>query len=255
MKTIFQAQIIYLTLAIFSYLQAQVLREEYQVYVNNFKKTVKSKDKEKLSQHIRFPLNRRHPIPDIKDKKDFINRYDHIFDKKLINEIINSSTAKDWSEVGWRGIILNQGSVWLDHEGSVIGINHSTKKEEEYKNKIINQLRASIHQSLTNYKKSEAYLETKKFKIRIDELENGKYRYASWSITKSTSEKPDLVLNNGEITLDGNGGNHYFTFINLKYTYEIYVSYIGTDETPPASLTVYKEKDIILEQNAIVFKN
>jgi hypothetical protein len=40
-------------------------------------------------------------------------------------------------------------------------------------------------------------LETEKFRIQIDIVNNGKYRYTSWSKGKKMTDKPDLIIDNG----------------------------------------------------------
>lgn len=47
--------------------------------------------------------------------------------------------------------------------------------------------------------------QTEKFTIRIDELDDGHYRYASWAKGKTLADKPDLVLKNGTVRVEGTG--------------------------------------------------
>jgi len=63
--------------------------------------------------------------------------------------------------------------------------------------------------------------------IRVDELKNGKYRYASWPINSKMSEEPDAVINNGRVIYEGNGGNHRYEFVNGNYTYECSITVVG----------------------------
>ena len=49
-----------------------------------------------LSKHVEYPLSRSHPIPDIENAEEFIERYDEIFDEKLISMIVNSDLGEDW---------------------------------------------------------------------------------------------------------------------------------------------------------------
>ncbi|MCP5468074.1 MAG: hypothetical protein H7A32_02260 [Deltaproteobacteria bacterium] len=235
--------------------QTKVLAEEYQQFVNHFKTTLRSGDKGQLAELFRFPFNRAYPVPEIKDSEDFIQRYDHIFDDDLIQEILNSSTEKDWQTFGWRGITFKRGLVWMGDDGSIIAVNHATKKEELYKQKILNQIKNSLHSSLQNFKSPDAYLETKKLRIRVDSMSDDTYRYAVWPISKEMSKKPDLVIKNGTKTFDGTGGNYHYTFLNDKYKYEIYFYRIGGEETPPAHLTIYKENKTVLKQDIIKFEN
>ncbi|MBN2651434.1 MAG: hypothetical protein JXR63_03550 [Spirochaetales bacterium] len=233
----------------------KVLREEDQKYVNNFKEVFKSGNKEELAKLIRFPLRRDKPIPAVENAEDFFKRYDHIFDEFLTNKILESSTEKDWEEMGWRGIMLGNGIIWMDFDGTIIAINHSTEKEQLYKQEILNKIKVSVHSSLQDFTNQVAYLETEEFKIRIDLMADKTYRYASWSIDKSISDKPDLIIYDGSLTHDGNGGNHHYNFTSNNYKYEIYIYLIGKDETPPATLKIYEDGKIILQQNAVNFES
>jgi hypothetical protein len=54
-----------------------------------------------------------------------------------------------------------------------------------------------LHSSIENYKRKERIFETERFRIKIDQMNNGKYRYASWSKDKIMADKPDLIIENG----------------------------------------------------------
>jgi hypothetical protein len=146
--------------------------------------------------------------------------------------------------------MLGQGEVWMNTEGRITAINYQSKAEKEIRKRLIAAEKRSIHSSLANFKKPLYILETAKFRIRIDELNNNQYRYASWPITKPMSAKPDLVLNNGQWFSEGTGGNHRFEFKNADYVYECSIIVLGTVDSPHAMLTVYKGGKEILTQNA-----
>jgi len=103
-----------------------ILEEKYQLLVKPFVEAVVNNDREKIADLIYYPLNRQYPIPPIHHKQEMIERYDQIFDETLINEIKNSSVETDWHAVGWRGIMFKSGLVWIDYDGSIIGINYQT---------------------------------------------------------------------------------------------------------------------------------
>ncbi|TPG44704.1 hypothetical protein [Flavobacterium pectinovorum] len=229
---------------------SQDLKPEYQKFIKNFIANVKSNNKEGVAAFISFPLGREYPIPAVKNKADFIKRYDQIFDNTLKNEIIKSNPVKDWSEVGWRGIMLNQGTLWIDTDGKLLTINYQSQYEKDLKNKLIASEKGKLHPSIAKFKAPEYILETSKFRIRIDDLGNDNYRYASWSIKKSMSDKPDLVITNGKWISDGSGGNSHFDFKKDVYLYQCYIIVLGTSESPPASLTISQNGKEILSQDA-----
>ncbi len=234
---------------------SQDLKPAYQKFVKSFISSVKSNNKEGVAAFISFPLGREYPIPVVKNKADFIKRYDQIFDATLKSEIIKSNPAKDWAEMGWRGIMLGQGDIWMDTNGKIITINYQSKAETDLKNKLIAGEKGKVHSSIAAFKAPVYVLETSKFRIRIDDLGNDNYRYASWPIKKPMSEKPDLVITNGKWISDGSGGNSHYEFKKDSYLYSCYIIVIGTSDSPPAQLIISQNgKDILSQDAKIVTK-
>lgn len=245
-------KIIYIIAIVFwiQNISGQDLKPEYQKFVKSFIANVKSNNKNGVAAFISFPLGREYPIPVVKNKADFIKRYDQIFDATLKKEIINSNPAKDWSEMGWRGIMLGQGDIWMDTTGKVITVNYQSQAEKDLKNKLISSEKGKLHSSIATFKAPVYVLETSKFRIRIDDLGNDNYRYASWSIKNPMSQKPDLIITNGKWISDGSGGNSHYDFKKDAYLYECYIIVIGTDDSPPAYLSISQNGKEILNQNA-----
>lgn len=243
---------ILLTILVFnsSFLIAQDLKPEYQKLISKFIEEVKTGDKEAIAKRIKFPFKREYPIPSVKDKADFIKRYNQIFDKVLIEKISKSDPAKDWSEVGWRGIMLDRGDMWIDIDGRIISINHQSDEELKMKNSLIAAQKKEVNTSLSNFKEPVAILETSKFRIRIDDLGNNNYRYASWSIKKKMTDAPDLVIENGVFFADGTGGNHHYEFKKGNFKYECHFIVLGEKNSAPAALLVYQSGKEILSQDA-----
>ncbi|SNR97254.1 hypothetical protein [Flavobacterium sp. ov086] len=229
---------------------SQDLKGEYQKFVKSFIANVKSNNKEGVVAFISFPLRRDYPIPEVKNKVDFVKRYDQIFDTTLKNEIIKSDPAKDWSEVGWRGIMLGSGDIWMDTNGKLITINYQSQYEIDLQKKIIANEKTKLHPSIAKFKTPMYVLETSKFRIRIDDLGNDNYRYASWSLKNSMADKPDLLITNGKWISEGTGGNSHFDFKKGVYLYECYIVLMGTSDSPPATLTIYQNGKTILTQSA-----
>jgi hypothetical protein len=229
---------------------AQELIKEHQDVVLTFIECIQNKNVNKLKTLISFPIKRAYPLPDVKDENEFIKRYNELFDDSLFSEIIKSDLKKDWTAVGWRGIMLYNGTLWLDYDGKLLAINYQSEKERIERMRLIELDKSSIHKELVKFKQPILIMETEQFRIRIDELDNGKYRYASWPINSEMNQKPDLIIKNGHWSADGSGGNHSYEFNNGKYKYICYVNVLGTDETPPADLYVYKKSKEILAQPA-----
>jgi len=211
----------------------------------------KTHDKTAIAAHIRYPLKRQYPLPDIKNEAEFITRFDEVFDEELVAVIASSNIDTDWDKVGWRGIMLNNGVMWVDTDGKVIAVNTQNTTEQAHAEKLIAQNKQSLHSSIKTFQKPILDWDTAKYRVRIDDLGDGNFRYASWSIDKSPSDKPDIVLINGDITFEGSGGNHHYTFKNGRYSYILHVTIIGSDTSPPGWLEVYKDEKLLLSDAVI----
>lgn len=229
---------------------SQLSKPEYEDVVEYFMDCIKNTDIDKLDSIVSYPINRPYPIPPINNKQELKDRYSELFDDSLISVITSSNIKEDWSDVGWRGIMLHNGTVWLDYDGRFIGTNYTSDKEKAIEEKWIEYEKSLLYPDLKKFKAPIHTIQTDKFIVRVDLLENGKYRYASWSIDSDLSNKPDLVISNGKWTPDGSGGNHHYTFTNGEYSYFIYVNNMRADETPPYNLEVTKNDKVILSQPA-----
>lgn len=228
----------------------QVKDKKCQKVISNFISLVKTGNKEKISNLILFPMQRQYPLQDVKTKQEFIQRYDEIFDVRLIKLIVKSNNVKDWSEMGWRGLMFLDGQIWLDKNGYIEAVNYQSKFEENRLRKLIKAEKKGLYQSIRNFEYPVFVLETSKFRIRIDQLKDFKFRYASWSINKKMSEKPDLILFNCETMDGGTYVDQSFVFSNKNYEYECWINSTGLVDAPQAYLKVSKDSKIILKQDA-----
>ncbi|TLT03398.1 DUF2569 family protein [Aliarcobacter cibarius] len=186
--------------------------------INKFIEAIKIRDKYLIAEFIAYPLSLHTPLPSIKNKEEFVEKFDLLFDDYLLDEISNNRGK--WEKIGIKGIMFKNGDVWFDSDGSkIIAINYITKKQQNLIQLIMNKEKNYIHQSLKNYSKPLFEVYTDKHRIRVDYLENGKYRYASWKIDKTINDKPDIILTNGTIEYNGNGGTYSLYFTNGEYKY------------------------------------
>lgn len=107
--------------------------------------------------------------------------------------------------------------------------------------------------TLRNFKANVACIDFLPWKVRIDQMPNGSFRYASWK-NKDMSENPDLVINNGSFTstkIDKGWQGEIvdFVFTNNGYeyvvTYEL-VEYNRFKEFTPISLKVKHSGKILM---------
>ncbi|TMP75782.1 hypothetical protein [Pseudoalteromonas sp. S1608] len=227
------------------------LEQKYHESISPIITAFKADDRAAIAALIRYPLQRRNPLPAIKNEAELIERFDEVFDDKLAAVIASSNINTDWDNVGWRGIMLNNGVMWVDTDGKVLAVNTQNSTEQAHAEKLIAQNKQSLHSSIKTFQKPILDWKTSKYRVRVDDLGDGNFRYASWSIDKSPSDKPDLVLINGDITFEGSGGNHHYTFKNGRYSYVLQVTVIGCDTSPPGWLEVYKDDKLLLSDAVI----
>jgi hypothetical protein len=105
-----------------------------------------------------------------------------------------------------------------------------------------------LHPSLSKYKRKVHEFDTQKFHVRIDDMGSNKYRYASWAKKKSTTEKPDLVIENGNYNEEIGGSSVRYIFKNGEYIYT-YSEIYGKNIDGEKYLIVEKnDKEILREE-------
>ena len=210
--------------------------------VRNFLRTFRSQDRSQLAGIVRFPLRRKYPLASIRTADEFLERYDELFDREITATIVESDIV-DWSGIGWRGIMLHDGIVWLDYDGSLSALNYESEEETEKRRALVEGERAELHSSLTEYDYPVLEWKTESFLIRIDYMGNASYRYAAWDVSDSHDLAPDLLLSDGSVVFEGSGGNHHYVFVNGSYVYIVDVSIIGPI-SPAGWLTVFKADEL-----------
>ena len=126
-----------------------------------------------------------------------------------------------------------------------------TNKGEEVYEKRISQQKLRLFPPLRDFYLPVVMFTTAKYIIRVDEMKDGSYRYASWKTNSDLSSKPDLVVNNGKEEVLGTLlKEHYYIFNNNGYTYSVVLgdSYGGYAPT----ISVMKGEKVLLEQSGVV---
>ncbi|WP_423841866.1 hypothetical protein [Aeromonas veronii] len=227
------------------------LPAEYRPFVQLLVDAAEARDHQALANQMKYPFKQEYPIPAIKTPAEMMTRFGEVFDDAILTNIAISRVGQDWQTMGWRGIMLGSSEVWMDFDGKVIGINHQTAQAAKLKAELIARQKSGLHPSVREYKSPELMWQTEKFTIRIDELDDGHYRYASWTKGKTLADKPDLVLKNGTVRVEGSGGNHTYLFTSGPYRYECVVTVLGERGVPPGELVVYKNDAEIVHQPVI----
>lgn len=210
---------------------------------------------DKIANRINYPLYREYPLPPIRNKAAFQQRFHEVFDTLLINKIAHSK-LEQWSAMGWRGIMLDNGVVWLGYTDAVItAVNYESALEKNLREALIATDKENLHPSLKTLVSPTYKIQTKQYHIRIDELANNKYRYASWKMGEKESAKPDIILTGGELAFEGSGGNSVISFVNNNYTYQVYRNIIGEENMPDITIIIMKDgKEILKEDGKLVME-
>ena len=215
--------------------------------IDRFLNTFKTDDKAELANLIHFPLRRAYPIPPI-ERGEFLKRYHEVFDEEF-SRIILDADPTDWYAVGRRGIMLHNGLLWLDYDGSVHAINFNSAFEVAEKERLLQlrdelrkREREQLHYSLREYSLPVLEWETDTYRIRIDQMRENEYRYSAWKVDVSHSTIPDIILYNGvEYRRDSQaccgscGGSHTtYGFTSREFLYEVEINecVCGNDDSP-----------------------
>ncbi len=233
---------------------AQLDNPDDRKAVEGFIRCFKPLNKEKLADRVAFPLSRQYPIPPVQNREEMLSRFDEVFDAELIGMIAGSNISADWSAVGWRGIMLKDGELWIDADGRLTAVNYQSTDDKQKRRELIEADREQLHPSLRNFQEPVLIASTICFRIRIDQMQDKSYRYAAWKAAVSMSTQPDLVLSKGEITYDGSGGNHEYKFVNGEYTYTCSIEVLGEGDAP-CELIVRKNGRGVLVQEFIALDN
>ena len=101
-----------------------------------------------------------------------------------------------------------------------------------------------LHPSLQHYYELSTYFITKGFRVRIDQMPDGSYRYASWPRSRETSTKPDLIIYGGRY----DDAQSCYLFENDGYIYKVGVYSHTSDRNTFRGLTVEKAGKVLLQQ-------
>ena len=209
--------------------------------------------RERVAESVYYPLERVYPLSPIKNEEEFLLHYDEFVDSVLIEHIFQGS----WERIGWRPIMcfynnapIIEGDVDESFRFRWSPYSLNTIKGRECYQITVEIKKNELYHSLRLLKTPIIMFRTDRYIIRVDEMDDGGYRYSSWKNEESASSKPDLILYNGVDRVEGSLHFQYYDFINGVYKY---VVCIGSNYgTYSPSITVLKGDKEILEQNGVV---
>lgn len=98
-----------------------------------------------------------------------------------------------------------------------------------------------LHPSIRNFEYLEDLFCTKDYRVRIDQMSDGSYRYVSWKKDASMDSQPDIIIYDGSF----NEEDEIFSFENDGYNYKIFTS------VNESTLSVYCDDKRILFQKQV----
>ena len=182
----------------------------------------------------------------ITTKTDFIERFDEYFDESLSDKIANS-TLDDWDMVGWRGIMFDNGLIWLDEDGSFIRANYETERAKQLRLEAIQKDKNSLHPTMQGFVSNAHQWQTATNSIRIDKLPNEKYRFSSWS-SHDLLTPPNMIIDNGTFRCDGSACAKIYTFTSRNLKLVVVTGGITSESSPEVSIDTHINDKLILEQ-------
>ena len=177
-----------------------------------------------------YPIGRMLPIHAITNEAEMIKYFDILFDDS-IKAVLKNKTAKDWEQVGWRGLMLEQGNLWgSELNGKITSINFHSAREQKLFNDMVAKDMARLDASLQgDWVIDEGFKCPNGYTVRIDRSgDYERFRIAIFFKGTSLHAKPDIMMF-GELEIEGSIGNRHYTFKDDKgneasywhfYTYE-----------------------------------
>jgi hypothetical protein len=216
----------FLCIALFLFLITNVRADDKPWMIKRYRQIIKliqAGKTEELSKLVAYPLKRENPLKDITNAKEFIAYYpvmfDAVFKKKLAGFRGSSAVMESNGNFGLVGDEF-RGEIWLNDDGQIISVNYSSKREQDLKARLTKSIQSKIYSAVNHWDQNILVLQSPKLLIRIDRIDTN-IRYVSWSKGRPTSEKPDLVLNNGLEEAQGTMGGWTYTFKSGDWTYVI----------------------------------
>ena len=150
-------------------------------YIDDIRKvinTIKGDSEKKIASLVKYPLSMSYPVPDINNKEEFIERFDEVFDEAILEKIASSS-IDDWDTVGWRGIMFENGMIWLDYDGLIKAVNYQPEKEKQIQNELIEKERETLHISVQEFMQPLHHVYIDNDIVRVDKMLDDSFHWLS----------------------------------------------------------------------------
>lgn len=115
-------------------------------HIRTIMKSIADGDAKKLASLTLFPIGRRYPLRDIKDRADMVRRFNSVFDTGF-RQKMKSAKPSDWHSYGWRGYCYGDSSELWVYDSLTI-VNYYSQQEKKLYGELVKKEMGSLHESL-----------------------------------------------------------------------------------------------------------
>lgn len=207
----------------------------------SIRRAVRENDTTAFADLVSYPLMRPYPLHDILSKEEMIKYYSTLMDDSL-RAMVTESAPERWTELGWRGWMLDNGTVWIDD--SLYEINYVSKAEQEIARELLYQDSISLYPSLRKGWKPVACMKSVSHGAiyRIDfhpgSRDGRAYRLSVWQPGDSLGGKPSLMFR-GQSKEEGSAGITTYFFASPSGAKAVFTGDITDLNERPRVLFTY----------------
>jgi len=170
-----------------------------------------------IADFIEYPLKRRYPLPSINNKQEFIDYFLEIFDSSFIQSVGNSNANNDWIEIGWRGVMFQNGNIWLSDNYLIKRINYESVLGKSKWQELVDFQKNKLPIEYQNIDNPIYEWNSEKYHYRLDEIK-GMYRLMIWDKEQTLLKE---IYENGMWEFDGNIGFFHIDWNTTNKTLRI----------------------------------
>jgi len=196
---------------------------------------IKADKAQELSRLIVYPIKRKNPVPDITNAQQFVAYYKTLFDASFKTRLASFKDADVFEHDFRFGLVGGafNGDIWLDQKGRIVSIPYSSAAELALQKQLTAKTRGQIYPLVNKWDENVLVAKSATQLIRIDWISNVKgYRLVCWNKGQPISQKPDLIIEHGEIENHGNLGGWAWAFKSRGQTYVVDDIETCADDSP-----------------------
>lgn len=197
---------------------------------------------------VSYPIERPYPLKNVKDSSEMVKYYPTLVDEGMKKAVVESPDSA-WTEDGWRGWTLLDGSYFYIDSGKIYEVTYISHREHEMLDSLQNEEIATLEPSLqAGWLPVMCIKDTNSGQLfRIDSQEGTNptiYRLAGYAPDADLSGAPAFILY-GTLELEGSMGNRFFHFSDEEGT---------TADFSPDMVSVDEDPGMIIDEKGAAHK-